>query len=149
MQGKIPSLQNLGFFFVSQVPGLSILENLNSNNNANMSMYFTRRPYCDFMILIFLSNFMTGSYGPSMTGTVLLGLWVLSQLISSCYTFTWDVKMDWGLLDKNAGENKFLREETVYRYRVRFLLVIMFYIFLKIIKGQTTLKDNCSRQFLT
>ena len=114
-----------------------------------MSMYFTRRPYCDFMILIFLSNFMTGSYGPSMTGTVLLGLWVLSQLISSCYTFTWDVKMDWGLLDKNAGENKFLREETVYRYRVRFLLVIMFYIFLKIIKGQTTLKDNCSRQFLT
>ena len=104
-----------------------------------MSMYFTR-PYCDFMILIFLSNFMTGSYGPSMTGTVLLGLWVLSQLISSCYTFTWDVKMDWGLLDKNAGENKFLREETVYRYRVRFLLVIMLYIFLKIIKGQTTLE---------
>ena len=82
---------------------------------------------------------MTGSYGPSMTGTVLLGLWVLSQLISSCYTFTWDVKMDWGLLDKNAGENKFLREETVYRYRVRrFLLVIMLYIFLEIIKGQTT-----------
>ena len=73
---------------------------------------------------------MIGSYGPSMTGTVLLGLWVLSQLISSCYTFTWDVKMDWGLLDKNAGENKFLREETVYRYRVRFLLVIMLYIFL-------------------
>ena len=103
-----------------------------------MSMYFTHRPYCDFMILIFLSNFMIGSYGPSMTGTVLLGLWVLSQLISSCYTFTWDVKMDWGLLDKNAGENKFLREETVYRYRVRFLLVIMLYIFLKIIKGQTT-----------
>ena len=90
------------------------------------------------MILIFLSNFMTGSYGPSMTGTVLLGLWVLSQLISSCYTFTWDVKMDWGLLDKNAGENKFLREETVYRYRVRFLPVIMFYVFLKIIEGQST-----------
>lgn len=90
-----------------------------------MSMYFTHRPYCDFMILIFLSNFMTGSYGPSMTGTVLLGLWVLSQLISSCYTFTWDVKMDWGLLDKNAGENKFLREETVYRYRVRFFLPLI------------------------
>jgi len=26
--------------------------------------------------------------------------------------------MDWGLLDKNAGENKFLREETVYRSTV-------------------------------
>ena len=26
--------------------------------------------------------------------------------------------MDWGLLDKNAGENKLLREEIVYAYKV-------------------------------
>ena len=30
--------------------------------------------------------------------------------------------MDWALLDKNAtGENRFLREETVYRSKVRLL----------------------------
>ncbi len=33
---------------------------------------------------------------------------------SSLYTYTWDIKMDWGLFDKNSGENKFLREEIVY-----------------------------------
>lgn len=26
--------------------------------------------------------------------------------------------MDWGLFDKNAGENRFLREETVYAFKV-------------------------------
>lgn len=26
--------------------------------------------------------------------------------------------MDWGLFDKNAGENKFLREEIVYAHKV-------------------------------
>lgn len=47
-------------------------------------------------------------------------LWIVSAVISTCYTFTWDIKMDWGLMDlKNAGENKFLREEIVYAYKVR------------------------------
>lgn len=41
--------------------------------------------------------------------------WIIAAIVSTCYTFTWDIKMDWGLLDKNAGENTFLREETVYR----------------------------------
>lgn len=41
-------------------------------------------------------------------------LYLLSQFISTVYAYTWDIKMDWGLLDKSAGENKFLREEIVY-----------------------------------
>lgn len=41
-------------------------------------------------------------------------LWLLSQVLSSTYAYTWDIKMDWGLFDRNAGENKFLREEIVY-----------------------------------
>ena len=46
-------------------------------------------------------------------------LWIAAAIVSTCYTLTWDIKMDWGLLDKNAGpENRFLREETVYRYSV-------------------------------
>lgn len=45
-------------------------------------------------------------------------LWIISAFLSTCYTFTWDVKMDWGLFDKNAGENRFLREEIVYAYKV-------------------------------
>jgi xenotropic and polytropic retrovirus receptor 1 len=45
--------------------------------------------------------------------------WMISQFISSCYALTWDLKMDWGLFDKNAGENTFLREEIVYSSSVR------------------------------
>ncbi|XP_012261943.1 xenotropic and polytropic retrovirus receptor 1 [Athalia rosae] len=43
-----------------------------------------------------------------------LWLWVAASLINSIYSYTWDIKMDWGLLDSNAGENRFLREEVVY-----------------------------------
>jgi len=45
-------------------------------------------------------------------------LWIISALISTCYTLAWDIKMDWGLFDKNAGENRFLREELVYSHKV-------------------------------
>lgn len=45
-------------------------------------------------------------------------LWIIAAIISTCYTLTWDIKMDWGLLDKKSGENIFLREETVYRSKV-------------------------------
>ncbi|XP_014215114.1 xenotropic and polytropic retrovirus receptor 1 homolog [Copidosoma floridanum] len=43
-----------------------------------------------------------------------LWLWLISCFINSIYSYTWDIKMDWGLLDGSAGENKFLREEVVY-----------------------------------
>ena len=52
--------------------------------------------------------------------------WIVSAIVSTCYTFTWDIKMDWGLLDKKAGENKFLREEIVYSSKVRFHSQIVF-----------------------
>ncbi|CAG5014084.1 unnamed protein product [Parnassius apollo] len=41
--------------------------------------------------------------------------WFACQVISSLYTYTWDVKMDWGLFSCGpSAENKFLREEIVY-----------------------------------
>lgn len=49
-------------------------------------------------------------------------MWIASQVLSSTYAYTWDIKMDWGLLDKSAGENKFLREEIVYSSTVRDLV---------------------------
>lgn len=42
-------------------------------------------------------------------------------LVHTCYTLVWDIKMDWGLLDKQAGENKLLREEIVYASKVGLL----------------------------
>ena len=39
---------------------------------------------------------------------------MIAQLVSSSYAYTWDIKMDWGFMDKNSGENPFLREEIVF-----------------------------------
>jgi len=41
-------------------------------------------------------------------------LYVLSAIIASCYTYIWDIKMDWGFFTAGAGDNRFLREEIVY-----------------------------------
>ena len=42
-------------------------------------------------------------------------MWIISAIISTCYTFTWDIKMDWGLFD---GKYK-LREELIYPRKVK------------------------------
>lgn len=41
-------------------------------------------------------------------------MWVLSAIISTCYTFSWDIKMDWGLF---SGKYK-LRAELLYSKKV-------------------------------
>ncbi len=40
--------------------------------------------------------------------------WVLAYMVSTTYTFLWDIKMDWGFFDQNPGDNLFLREELIY-----------------------------------
>lgn len=53
-------------------------------------------------------------YGPGIGLSVFFYLWMIAQLVSSSYAYTWDIKMDWGFMDKNSGENPFLREEIVF-----------------------------------
>ena len=63
---------------------------------------------------------MPGQHGEEVTqNNAFFYLWVAAAFISTCYTTVWDFKMDWGLLDSNAGENTLLREEIVYGYKVR------------------------------
>lgn len=45
-------------------------------------------------------------------------LLIMFSTISSLYTLIWDLRMDWGLFDRGAGENTFLREEIVYPHKV-------------------------------
>ena len=42
----------------------------------------------------------------------ILWLWVLVALVSTCYSFSWDVLMDWGLLEE--GEAYPLRKILIY-----------------------------------
>ena len=41
-------------------------------------------------------------------------LWIIIKIGATIYKLWWDYKMDWGFFDKNAGENRFLRETIVY-----------------------------------
>ncbi|PIK45820.1 putative xenotropic and polytropic retrovirus receptor 1-like [Apostichopus japonicus] len=50
-------------------------------------------------------------------------LWLTSILVSSCYTLTWDIKMDWGLLEGKAPK-RFLREEVIYSEIVYYFAVV-------------------------
>lgn len=52
-------------------------------------------------------------------GQVFFYLLIACKIINSCYTLLWDLKMDWGLFDRKAGENTLLREEIVYPQKVR------------------------------
>lgn len=58
-------------------------------------------------------------------------LWIIAAVFSTCYTLTWDIKMDWGLLDSNAGDNRFLREETVYAFRGYYYFAMVEDLFLR------------------
>ncbi|KDR07686.1 xenotropic and polytropic retrovirus receptor 1 [Zootermopsis nevadensis] len=68
-----------------------------------------------FLVVLFgtLRSMYDDGYEDSLDNPYLY-LWVFASILSSCYAYTWDIKMDWGLFDRSAGENKFLREETVY-----------------------------------
>uniref|UniRef100_UPI0037E929CF xenotropic and polytropic retrovirus receptor 1 homolog isoform X2 n=1 Tax=Semicossyphus pulcher TaxID=241346 RepID=UPI0037E929CF len=52
-------------------------------------------------------------------------LYISCLAVSSCYTLVWDLKMDWGLFDRNAGENTFLREEIVYPHKAYYYSAIV------------------------
>ncbi|CAF0865164.1 unnamed protein product [Didymodactylos carnosus] len=52
-------------------------------------------------------------------------LWILTQIINSGFKYGWDIKMDWGFFDKQAGENVFLREELVYPKKFYYYAVII------------------------
>lgn len=69
-----------------------------------------------FFVILFSTLYsVSSSENPENTYNIYFYIWILTAVISSLYAYTWDIKMDWGLLDRNAGkENRFLREEIVY-----------------------------------
>ncbi|XP_069698785.1 solute carrier family 53 member 1-like [Periplaneta americana] len=68
-----------------------------------------------FLVMLFstLDMLYSGNYNAKSENPYFY-LLVMSSILSSCYAYTWDIKMDWGLFDKRAGDNKYLREEVVY-----------------------------------
>lgn len=71
---------------------------------ANAGKYSTR-----FWKQLFRALYVTHRTTPFFV------LWITVQLISTCYSLFWDYKMDWGLFKPDAGKNRFLRKELIYR----------------------------------
>lgn len=87
---------------------------------ATLKSFYGRKcsscPYLNFTILeLFLAHYSSTFDNPYTW------MWILSSIVSASYAYTWDIKMDWGFLDKNAGENTGLREELVYSSTVSIL----------------------------
>ncbi|XP_032664967.1 xenotropic and polytropic retrovirus receptor 1-like isoform X2 [Odontomachus brunneus] len=67
-----------------------------------------------FVVIFSYLHLRSSKYYALSTKNPYFYLWLIVSMVSSCFTYTWDVKLDWGLFDSRAGENKFLREEIVY-----------------------------------
>ncbi|KAI1236488.1 hypothetical protein IHE44_0014736 [Lamprotornis superbus] len=78
-----------------------------------------------FFVVTFAALYSTHKAKNHSDTQVFFYLWIIFCFISSCYTLIWDLKMDWGLFDKNAGENTFLREGIVYPQKAYYYCAIV------------------------
>jgi hypothetical protein len=73
------------------------------------------------------------NYTKNLKGNPFIYTWAITAFISSTYKVTWDLKMDWGLFHKNAGENKYLRDQLVYSSKIYYYYAIIQDIILRYI----------------
>ncbi|XP_069050441.1 xenotropic and polytropic retrovirus receptor 1a isoform X2 [Lepisosteus oculatus] len=78
-----------------------------------------------FFMVTFTALYKTHKDQDDSDSQVFFYLMIVFSVISSLYTLIWDLKMDWGLFDKNAGENTFLREEIVYPQKAYYYCAIV------------------------
>uniref|UniRef100_A0A8C9S6S4 Xenotropic and polytropic retrovirus receptor 1-like n=1 Tax=Scleropages formosus TaxID=113540 RepID=A0A8C9S6S4_SCLFO len=78
-----------------------------------------------FFVVTFVALYSTHRDQDHSDAEVFFYLLILSSVVNSLYTLIWDLKMDWGLFDRNAGENTFLREEIVYPQKAYYYCAIV------------------------
>ncbi|KAG5847954.1 hypothetical protein ANANG_G00131760 [Anguilla anguilla] len=87
---------------------------------ANAGKYSTT-----FFVVTFTALYKTHKAEEHDDYQVFFYLLMVCSVVSSCYTLIWDLKMDWGLFDRGAGENTFLREEIVYPQKAYYYCAIV------------------------
>uniref|UniRef100_H2SVZ3 Xenotropic and polytropic retrovirus receptor 1b n=1 Tax=Takifugu rubripes TaxID=31033 RepID=H2SVZ3_TAKRU len=78
-----------------------------------------------FFVVTFAALYNTHKGESRADAQIFFYLYISCLIVSSCYTLIWDLKMDWGLFDRNAGENTFLREEIVYPHKAYYYSAIV------------------------
>ncbi|XP_060785345.1 xenotropic and polytropic retrovirus receptor 1 homolog isoform X3 [Neoarius graeffei] len=78
-----------------------------------------------FFVVTFAALYKTHKKENPSDANIFFYLLIACSIINSCYTLIWDLKMDWGLFDRNAGENALLREEIVYPQKAYYYCAIL------------------------
>ena len=65
------------------------------------------------------------NYNQSKLDNPFLYIWIIVTLISSTWKVIWDLRVSWGLFDRNAGKNKYLREQILYPSKVFYYMAII------------------------
>ncbi|XP_064845655.1 xenotropic and polytropic retrovirus receptor 1 homolog [Oncorhynchus masou masou] len=78
-----------------------------------------------FFVVTFAALYSTHKEQKHSDADMFFYLLVVFSAVSSLYTLIWDLKMDWGLFDRGAGENTFLREEIVYPQKAYYYCAII------------------------
>ncbi|XP_034738482.1 xenotropic and polytropic retrovirus receptor 1a [Etheostoma cragini] len=78
-----------------------------------------------FFVVTFAALYATHREQGHMDADMFFYLLIVFSIISSLYTLIWDLRMDWGLFDRGAGENTFLREEIVYPHKAYYYCAII------------------------
>ncbi|KAL6489931.1 hypothetical protein MHYP_G00002760 [Metynnis hypsauchen] len=78
-----------------------------------------------FFVVTFAALYKTHKANNHDDKDIFFYLLIAFSVINSCYTLVWDLKMDWGLFDRNAGENTLLREEIVYPQKAYYYCAIL------------------------
>uniref|UniRef100_A0A6Q2Z1U9 Xenotropic and polytropic retrovirus receptor 1a n=1 Tax=Esox lucius TaxID=8010 RepID=A0A6Q2Z1U9_ESOLU len=78
-----------------------------------------------FFVVTFTALYKTHKVTDHPDTQIFLYILIGCCVVSSCYTLIWDLKMDWGLFDRNAGDNTLLREEIVYPQKAYYYCAIL------------------------
>ena len=89
--------------------------------------FYSRQLFCNLLLYVCLADqilfvLLTENTGQHKMDFYFL-FWIFSALVSTCYTYVWDVRMDWGLMDPNHG---FLRAKLLFKHLVSGSLLLIF-----------------------
>lgn len=90
-----------------------------SNWSLQLNFDLLSKNFCNLTLQKSLEHYSSSPENPFFI------CWIVSLVFSSCYTYIWDIKMDWGLFDSKAPpEYKFLREELVYPVKYYYVAIV-------------------------
>ena len=118
---------------VSSLPNIiRLLQNVRRAMDTGQYILFVNSgKYAASMSITLFSSLYTVFHG-----TFLRVLWTASLIISTLYSYIWDIKMDMGLFDsktcKCGSHNAFLREELIYKPKIKYYLMIVGDFFLRL-----------------